>query len=332
MKKYVSIIVCAILIGLSIFLSVDTEKVSYGAGNGVNAKINSVDEVADVLQSFVNGGTTLTSLTSNNEEDDNSKKYTSATFVFETSAKVGISQSSSKSSSSANIKLDKTMTCYFTETSSYYIIDAVIRNSSSSWYDTESSSSSSNIKMKMELYMSDETIYIRFKEFTLATRTTYKETNSKINNFKPILNKWFDFTGFSEGDSILEVNEDNYKIMSTIGKYVRNYKEEGFTKSGGVYNLKEDNVVKLCNEIFKIVGGSSLGDELDDKYFTLNMSNVENPIMELFYAYDNEESGQGLSYSVNCAEKTKMSIKNINNTVAEFPEDVELHDPNEVEF
>ena len=331
MKKFLSVIVCAILVGISAILGVDTEKVTCGAGNGVNEQIKNVSEVADVLESF--GFSPSMRLTALSDSDDE-KEYTSATIIFESVG--GVSSSSTWSgntygSSSMNMYMDKTMTCYFTEDASYYDVEAYIRSSSMSSGSGESESNSSVAKIGFQMYIDSEHVYIRFSEFSVTSNTT--ET---LPDFKKVLNKWIDATE-GGGSSVTSVNDDNYEQMSIIGKYVRNYEEDGFTRSGDVYEMKNDEVKSLCRELFRVVGGSSVADDIKASSFTLNLSNAQSPVMELFYSINvDEESDNSYSssrYSVKCSgeERTKMTLMNINNTVVEFSDSAKIYDVDDSE-
>ncbi len=330
MKKFISVIVCAILVGISAVLNIDTEKVTCGAGNGVNEQIKNVSEVADVLESFgLSSSTRLTALS----DSDDEKEYSSATIVFETVG--GMSSSSTVSgsgSSSSNMYMDKMMTCYFTEDASYYDVEAYIRSSASVSASGESDSNSSVQKIKAQLYIDADNVFVRFTEFSITSNKT--ET---LPDFKKILNKWIDVSE-GHGSIITNINDDNYEQMSIIGKYIRNYEEDGFTRDGDFYQMKTDEVKSLCRELFRVAGGSSVADDIKTSSFTLNLSNAQHPVMELFYSINVEKESSGSSYASNyykvqCSgeERTKITLSNINNTIVEFNESAKIYDADDFE-
>lgn len=308
MKKTLSTLVCALLIAVSVFISVDTEKVTFGAGNGVNKKIESVEEVSNLLQSFLEKdyGAKLTSNDDKNDETSK-EKYTSATIEFTTKAGVDANYNiEGYGRIVQHVTMDRKMTCYFTENSAYYKTEAFIKSSSGEG-DKEVTQM---IKLNGEVFFCDVT-YIRINEFVTSSIDNMPDMSQTYG-------KWFELSR-EYTNQLMDVNKMNYAIMAMIGEYVED--KDKFNKSGSVYNLKEQYFKELFGDMSSTLGANI--NAYKNGLFKLDLTEKTKPKISLYYKETNS--------NIMIAEYLDMKISNVNNTIAEFPKDVTIYSQEDFE-
>lgn len=315
MKKYFSWIACAFLV-LCALIFPNTGTAVAGKGNGRSEKVTSVQEVGEVLNAFRSD---LQMMSATGEQggkiaplgkqfaSDSDKEYTSVTLEFETTASVSVKTNMMDSSS---MKMERTMTCYYTENEAFYEASANITSSSGGTVG-------SALSISFKIYISEDDALVYFERFT--GRVKGGEDPELPDG---VLHKWIDLD--SEAASLVSINDANYAIMGVLGEYILNCEGEDFKKIGSNYTLKEDEAKELCSKVSSesSVGGVS-SDMFKEASFSVDLSSKTSPFMRLVYTakqsiegYD--QNGNRQKYTMKGAEKMDCRLKNINNTVIKF--------------
>lgn len=317
MKKYVALIVCSVLLIIAMLMGSATQSdVILGRGNGIDARVATVEQFVDVLDFFTNYK--IKSTDSASVEDGVStfaskkeeSKYTSATFYNKSKMTSNYSSSFSGASSTTNLVFNRELTIYLTETSAYYDSIGKVMQSSTQTYQGETKSYSSYMDFDMEIYMSAKKCYIKFNKFDMFASGDGASSNENI--IKPeMLGKWFD--GDEIGSEFLAINQQNYAILEDLGDYFEDYRLSNFNESNGVYKLKQE----YLQEVFAVVFGVPETDDMKGE-FSLNLSNKVRPTVSIVQSYSASNYNDGQSVSNSAYSQNNMVFSNINNTVINF--------------
>ncbi|MBE7067726.1 MAG: hypothetical protein E7381_00335 [Clostridiales bacterium] len=345
MKKYLSWIVCAVLVVGSVFLSKKQTFSIAGAGNGVAEEFTTIEELGEVLawMSEKSGNETepvVYTESGNALAETTVKDYTSGSFRISTS--FGMSQEVNFNGQEQRVgaSMEREMTCYFTETASYYEVDAYIQTKSEQGEGgmyTNRATSHSTIRIKEKLYVDDTHFLVYIEEYTIAIRAKDAEGNSidqEEINFEPIKHKWIDFSEYEDA-SMLElmhtVNGANFGIMTTIGSYMlQNEDEKMFYRSGDTYTLRESHGEGLVALFLGVedVDADIPKDASLSVDFTVNLSAPKNPFISLYFDMSGEyretiptgvDTKSEYNSKVEAVELMQCEIFEINNTVVNMP-------------
>lgn len=353
MKKYISCIVCAILIVISIIVSGKKNTLIAGSGNGVGEKVSTVEELGDVL-SWLSDRSGMevepTSYTDKQNETntrslletETKNEYTSGSFRIFTFAGISSEANYNGNEKKVSMNMKRDMTCYFTQTACYYEVDAYIQaKSSSKEYDSSTgmsnSLSNSTIRIKENLYVDETHVLVYIEDFTIAVRAKDDEgekVEQETMNFEPIFNKWIDMSTYNDGgllSSAHSVTERNFKVLGILGSYmVQNEEEKMFSRSGNQYTLLKTHEIALIGSLLNMeeVNLSLLKDASLEVDFSVDVSTPQKPNFNLFYAMSQEnrqeiETGLGsksiYEAKAESVEDMRCEIFEINNTVVKMP-------------
>lgn len=319
MKKYISWIVCAFLLISAFFLSRTSVSIA-GEGDGVNQEVKTVEEVGSILKSFCGEDdteiTTKKSMGSalelaNATEDE----YTSATLHFNTVSRV---------SGYTYMKLQKQMTCYFTQDEAYYVSKGEI------------TTENYGLLFDADVYFTGEESFVKFKQFTARINNSNRESESQEAPSLPqgVLHKWIRMDEYSA--SLIDVNETNYEVMAMLGGYILASETDVFKKNGDVYSLKNTETKNLCAELASISGANFGSDAFKQSSFTVDLASKTSPYISLMYDASEKftyptSQGSTKTYTINMFEQLTCRLSNINNTVVNFPSDVEIYEMSDFE-
>lgn len=313
MKKYISLIVCTVLLITALVMGSPADTgVSYGRGKGNDAKVTSVGQFVDVLEFFNNY-----EMASEQAQAENSgyaslpvqkTQYTSATFYNKSRTTEEYHRYNGGSSYTMNSSMDRELTIALTKTSAYYkSVGLVMSNRSVS--DGDGSESATYIfDFDMDIYVTAGKCYIKLSKFDMMAVEDGEE--QEISPFKSnICGKWVDAGEMAE--YLLAINEENYAFLGRMGEYFDSYKAENFNISNGVYTIKENKL----KEAFAIIFGATMPEEMKGD-FVLNLSNSVRPTVKLTQSYKYSEDDYSLSQTA--YSENNIAFFNINNTVVEF--------------
>lgn len=343
MKKIVALAISLILLVCGIVFQGNEEagNVNIKLGNKKSEKVTSVNTLAEVLDSITSRlqfgymASTEEHKIEGMEGDnwfddilggsDEKVEYTDAVLTFDTYGTMGvdIEGDSFYKTYSSNMTFDRSMTCYFTEDSAYYSIDAEIRSSASYNDGNNSESSKSFTSMKAELYLTEDVALMRFSEIIILAE-------GFDTDLKELVGKWIDC---SEGGSemLYEMNSQNYEQLSLIGDCVENHESEGFKKNGSVYTLKDAFCKELCLQLFAIAGAGSIPEEyVESCGFKVDLSDSTMPVMDLSYVIESDKNDK--DNKISGIESTRITVSDINrgNTVR-IPESADIYDISDFE-
>ncbi len=319
MKKYVSLIVCSVLLAIAIIIGMPEQtNVTYGRGNGQDCKVKNIEQFSEMLDFFdnyqiksSNEKSIKSSVSGFSSSIDNSveaknENYTSATFYNKSRGASSYSSTYEGMSISYRMTFMRELTIYLTQTAAYYKSVGTIMSKSSYSSAQESESSSNVMDFDVEFYITSEKSYIKFNKFDITTSDTDDEVNFVTTD---MLNKWFDSAEGAE--YLLEMNQENYEILSSINNYFERNKFSNFKQSNNVYTIKDD----LVNDFCSFVLGGTLPDNAKGSV-KINLSNNTKPTVTLIASYSNND-GSG-SASSNLYTEDNIVFSNINNTIAQF--------------
>lgn len=343
LKKYIALGLCAILTVTGGVLSANakTVQVEVGAGNGKSEKVETVEEFADAWEA---AGELLLGITDNENvsvdlcasklADESAKKYTSVTIALE-------SQSSSRNytqigdgSTTTRSVMDRTMTCSFTETESYYNVDATIYNYTNRSYGENWEDKTTTMDMCFEMYLNKAEGHsaIRFDRFNMSEIVKNKDGEkdnsgsfASMNALVDVLEgKWLS-SEMIGGENIFQmVNASNYTVFEIFGKYLDMQDQEGvFAKSGKTYTLNEEYADAMLFELVgSVIGGASITGVEEESgednplegfsmIFKADLSVATQPKLNCIYSVDYYWGD--LQFAT--FERQNFVLKNINNTV-----------------
>lgn len=326
MKKYVTPIICSVLLLVSLLVNIpQKEDVFCGRGDGKDLKVTSVEQFVEVLD-FFNGEEDVESFASQDGISPYGATYnTGYSAVTPVNSATFYNKSKGKNSykydlnNYSNATFDRELTVYLTYNSAYYkSVGKVMQNQSVS-FNGKTAMASSIMDFDVEIYIMQQACCIKFNKFDMISSNSSVSEVEDVNNSEnyitsDMLGKWFNAGEL--GTAFLSINSENYELLGSIGEYFETNKLSHFKQSKDVYTLKSENYHNALAFIF------GLGDmsEAEDAYkikgdFIFNLSNKVKPSIILTMAFNDEET---TGYMEN-----NMTFSNINNTIIEFkPEKV----------
>lgn len=347
-KHGIVLAVALVLLITASVLTLGTGKVSAGAGNGTDAKIMSIEDMSQLLQSFsarVPGEKEEpVAKTSVRLSDTESSAYTSVTMEEISTWELEFSESvedryGDRKMDSHSVKMDRTLKVYMTENVSYYVSDFDFVQSSKSEDGETKLSQNEYSSCKIEVYLAEDAAMIRMDRCSA-------ETNGVLSkNINKFTGKWIDLMSAEEiglsADEAVEmmtaINAANYNILSLMGDFIS--EREGFTSSDDtVFTMKKDTFDAFLRALLILMGEKSLiGDTEGEFVVDLHQANVPKVYFDLYNSYSDSKRSEfvqtpgGSGYytpsqnvSLKFNEKDDFTFYNINNTVIGDPPHADL--------
>lgn len=322
-KKLVALGCSATLVVGSLFIGKDKEAATADVGVGADAKITTLSQFSNVLQTFAPRMSFNADSVFMRAADlaDDATAYTSATFYLETQGNA----STTWQGISSVMSVDKKMTCYYTPTASYYDIQVDVREMVRG-FEYEWDNSESWTTLDMELYMDANRKLLRFNDIQLT------------DNMKKysLYNKWLDIRDLSWVESqFLALGKSGLSQMLLFDECLQAFTGEGFAKDGDTYELGEVDATALCVQLARLLKVNGTQEQVEDPSFTVDLSDEVAPALSLDYAIQGEAkatemdtSGKTTEYTLtySAAERTSFTVRHIDNTVVRFPANAEIYD------
>lgn len=302
-----------------------------GAGSGSNAKIDTLEELQNVLSDIGSPRRNIESVSAiakTNEESEESVKYKTYTIVNTTDFY--------SSSEKSNNTFSRTMKIYFGENASMYESEARVISSSSSVSPSGASNSwsserKSSLDMKVRIYVSEDCIMYNLSRLNYTYQYSYdskdesytkttKDTNDGIlySVMQKYLGQWVDCSeNPSCATGFLDIDNENRKGLSAFGTMIGEQLDDdkkNLKQTGNVYALKESALLQFFNlSRYKDEKGIKTGAECSIDLGTKTQPKIA---YSLFVDVKETSENKNASYSY---IKDSYAISNINNTVAKKP-------------
>ncbi len=359
-KRIVSLAISvALLITCFVLYSQNQGEVIAGAGNGTNTRVETVEDLASVLE-LISGrsdtaysGSSVELMSSDisapgiddgtysddqDEEgsDTEVKRHTSATVHISTQLKSSSSSSNSKytnglSGSSQN--MTRELTLYITDDATYYVSEGISRTKVKRYNEETSQYSETSVYMKwdMELAACDGVSYAKFHEFIMR-QDGYSMQIKEANK-----GQWISLYNSGDIFGLIDVDYENREVLSGIGDMLDTMIRLDYVSPGeDRITMNEDDINALAEED----EGSKLYDEYTTVDFTVDMSSATSPYLCIAHKINQDEDKEVIidyDYSSNPFNPTpiystyhlvnkvtllqEITIKNIDNTIVKSPED-----------
>lgn len=305
MKKYMLAAIALILIVVSFALPSEILRpsVCVGGGDGVNIEITNLDDLTDVLQYVsgrkgsgsiplsANGGDTfaLQTVSETSEEPEPTEGYTSVTWQEDTSlsSRTYYRRASYSDFNGSftyeivgytEVHMTRRLICYMTEDASYYISRGEMSLEYKNYKDSDQSTEEF-ASFDMQIYISDEKVLFKFKEFT---------TSGLSVNKKAIGDRWVELPPDMAESLLQSIDSTNRDYLSMAGEFLR---DQQFDRDGDRYSctsrLYEDDDTKLTIDLrtpdspyleWTIDGSADQGNML--LYDTICFSNIDNTVID----------------------------------------------------
>ena len=323
MKKYVSLILCAVLF-LSAFL-LNYERALGGEGDGENETVEDIEEFSSVLNDITkildfdavfasNAAEPIKYqlLSASAAEENNAEsEYESVTIYSDYTAQTLVSIGSDW------------IETFMDGTEEWFVSDGGERLFVKAAGDINQSGVvngvSQNTEMSLEFslyYESGKGFFIKYEDLKMSGATIPRK----------ILNKWIsvdscDVLGMDMGDLFEQLLGKNYMFLEELGGYLNRYLDDSFAKRGDNYIMKNDVYKKFCTDNYNNTPDfSGLGitfSELEDVDGELRVDLSEEDAPVVYYTTDMSYGATSGDQALECeaAADQRVVITNINNTV-----------------
>ncbi len=313
MKKYISLIVCSVLLIFALVLGAPAKEVVVaGRGSGSDSRVTTVEQFVDVLDFFSNYEVQVPGVSAHSDasgyaaSQQDEQIYTSATFYNKSKATVNSTSSYEGMTQSMSSNYTREMSIYLTKTAALYHSVGVVLTSGTVIAEGETESYSMMFDFDMYIYFNAEDCFVRFQKWDV---TASGEDVSSIDFVKSdMIGKWYN-AGVLGGE-LLAINGENYELLGGIGDYFEEYKLTKFNQSGKVYTLKDEHLY----EVFSLIFGNQFPEDVRGG-FTLNLSNRVQPTMTIHQAYSNSDGENGYFSTITSYAENNIKFSNINNTM-----------------
>ena len=316
MKKYISFVICAVLLAFAFISQVpEQQDIISGRGNGVDSKVTSSQELADVLNYFnnyemkpieeasVNKINSLFNAEQKNDDEqkEEKKEYTSATLYNKSKSSIDYFMSGNGESTKQTATITRELTVNFTETAALYHAVGTIMQKFQTHRDNETQTNSVFFDFDMNIYMTTDASCVKFNKFDIMGM----ESDDSVPNITAnMLNIWFDASEI--GKELLSVNQENLDILGGMGDYFEEYKFSKFKQNNKNYVLEKS----YLQEVFSILFDVSFPEDVRGE-FMVNLADEVQPKIRLIQSYTYSEGGsRASSYAEN-----NIIISYVNNTV-----------------
>jgi len=323
--KYLSIFVClALLITSIVFLPFETDsKITAGKGNGKNEKIEEPEDFLEFLTHFTgndpidmrNDKITFLSYADEDTTEENEKtnkhKYESVTMHESTHMANYSSSTYDNSTYSSSQTISRQLSIYMTQNASYYhTIGQIKASQTNDSIQGADGNYQLYIDFDIEIYIDneDDILYIKFNSWDMISSS---ETTIISNE---ILGKWV-YLGSYSYELLDFVDDMNRDALKQFGSIIEDAIDDNlFDKNKGQYSLNKKGLKE------------ALGfEDLDKGNFLVDMSDSESPIIDMHLGTSSKsDSSTDSKYSSSYYIDSKMVFENINNTIVEMDEDVDI--------
>lgn len=297
MNKYFKLAISVVLVIVSLIVILTSDEVYCGKGSGINEKIKNLDEFSLMMNDLFN----------DNEEEylsidkSEKKEYTSATFTVYTK----MSTIYDYEESNDGISMDRKMIVYHTKEEAYYIVDATIL----SIVDGKRSET----KLSIDYYFNFETQkgIMKINDFNNPS------LNPRVNEgLKYIIGEWIDHESLCL--ALISVAVDNLHFLEVLGGYINKITPDDYTEFLGCYFLSPENTKKIIGELINVYGNDNILEEALGKSSTIsyNLQDKFKPVINTNFTFQYD--------SLSMSENLKIEFYNINNTIINLPEDIDL--------
>ena len=338
--KYVSIFICVVLIIVSICLipGSTSSDVTAGMGNGVNKELNHPEDIQALLSYISNensetmdnnstyGVSVLGYEDSEKSNDDNAKSKSTKKQIYRSVTiheNAYITSSSNSSAyvesgtyySSANSTMNRQLSIYMTEKSSYY--HSIGQISSSSSYDApafendKDKQSSAYASFDLEIFFDSKSgdVFIKFNKWNMVS------TSQTVIISNEILGRWVKFDG-NAFDALDLLDSMNRSSLSLIGNIITMaIDDDMFNENKNSYSISKKDFKEILET-----------DDLKTGEFIVDMSNAERPIVKMTASVStsNKDDNNSSKYSANAYTKLEYVFENINNTIVEMDKNADI--------
>ena len=310
MKKYISLLVCFVLIVFAFITSTPTKMENIaGEGNGENSRVSNAEQLVDVLEFF--GSYEIKDVDEQNNQFENKgfslfgnniseeDEYTSVTFYNKSKGASNYRYSKDGVSLNNKVSFMRELTVNFTQTAAlYHSVGEMMNYESFVNKDNEQNFNSFVYNFDIEIYITTKVCYIKFNKFDI---TGLEGDNSVPNVPIDALNMWLNASVGAE--DLLELNKENLDILDSIHDYFKEYKFSRFNQTNKVYSIGKDYLV----EAFSIIFNTSFPEKVRGD-FSVNLANETRPKINIVQSYT------GDNYSHQYVENN-IVFSYINNTV-----------------
>lgn len=326
-KPLITASISVVLVVSSFFFGRGKDGIEAGAGEGVDQEVTTIEQLSDVLYAFADvsqPNDSVAPMAYGGAAD----AYTSATVRFETTAVAEVSLLGVYST----VAIERQMTAYFAGDAVYYEVQADVRTKSGT--ENVSNDTKRWATLDMELYMDDTHSLLRFNDLqVISSNKTAKYDPSDMSD---VCGKWYDMSTAGEAyGSLVASNASNYQTLALLGRYIWNFKDDGFAKIGrDKYELNEESATAFCVDTVQLLELEADASHFKDPIFALDLSNARAPRITIEYEMSADSIdtqtyyGQTQWYvlSQSAAEQIRCEIAHINNTQIYFSADVETYD------
>ncbi len=346
-KRIIVCIVSLALLAAAIYTAKIPQPISYGKGNGVNAKVESLEELHGVLQSIENISF-YPQAAALADPVSEAAEHTSVTVIITDDQNAAQTYSRStesiSSNSSSNVAFQRELQIAIAEDAVYYSTTGKMITESASRSQTQLQSGSVTVTesvknffdFSFDIYLSADQLLIKAERLNGSYSRSYSYTNSadpsqnKTEEEKDTLyddevydalsgnlGKWIDCRDHAVFLSeLLSLNEENMDSLLAIGQLIEKASDGTqplFEQEGDRYILREE-------ELLQLFGVSA--DSVDfNGGLTVDLSQSDAPLIQLNGKSKTSADTQGTKATSNA--NCTFLFKNIDNTVIRLADDLQ---------
>lgn len=361
-RRIIVAAVCVVIIVVAAVISYDPQIAVIRKGDGVNAEINTLDEVNDVVRSieYLAGRNSDSGILASAASD---ARYASVTVTETTDAysesRTSYSADNVSSDSSSSSSMRRKLQIAFTQNAVFYnSAGQVVSKSTSSrsenhtyrdpnnnyeesYYWTHTSRQSHTLMdFEFSMYISYGMVYIKFDRLEFSSYSRYVKTDDhdESNNEEStdygaseVMSTLAKHTGewincSSQPDLVsgfIDINDNNTDTLSELGDYIDTaVEEEGALSVSG-------NIYSLTSAGFDFIFGFGSDDDYSGEFY-IDLTNAQSPYVSIDYRIDRNNSDNGNRSSAYSSVNDLINFENINNTEIVFDDTVKTVDVSEI--
>ena len=321
MKKYVLAAISLVLLVSTFFFPSEllNPMIYAGEGDGQNAEVRNMEEILEVMEFFNSSshGSDEAKCISQSDfeiadldvlapgelfEDADAKEktveHTSVTVHEDTLFDYVYYSDSMNRDTRRTVQFSRSLTVYMTEDASYY-------ESKGTYFDSGSGGSQTHMIFDIQIYEDSEKTLLRFNQmecvYMRKREDGYKEIKEPFKN-KNLLGRWIMLPAGCADNAFSLLDNANRDMLSTIGGYIEDA-------------IEDERLVHDGNR-YKVL---LTGLEKDDISIMVDLSDAENPYIELIQDGKGEHQGEYIEAYV----FDNLTFGAINNTVIDIKDAVE---------
>ncbi len=362
MKKLIFNIISTILLIFGFVCSYQKSKY-LGIGKNNNEKVETIEKTEDIFASLIElmegtlGNQSQVNLSSQDNSSDQSimklnkhledVEFSNMSFTEKTVSNVKVQYKAEGYKASMDEYLNRTMDCYFTDEAVYYKINFYMAISTEQRYTVNEQTIKMYVKetidLNLEIYFSDDDLLIKINDLFMTTY--YKDNDneeSETYNFYDdytkikAKDKWIDFSENQETvyEAFSQINCYNIETFKDIYELIslQNNGKEVFDEQGVKYKLKEEYFKELVNSIMdnEIFDNTLINadEDINGNFTIILPGDLVN--MNILLDLDFEEKKNDTTINCNGYEKDEFKITNINNTLIDGFDDIQIIDYSEL--